>query len=211
LKIRAIYEAYHTVDSIAKSGGTNQQKVTVTLDITGKRYEPKMAMSMQVQLQPGDTPIDWSTQVRGGDVQSDAISFILFGKFNDEINSADRRSLTANFGSTASSGFTSTLLSGVLTNYLRKELPFIRDVGVTYQGGNPDVRITGDVLNGYLQFGGKILNNISNANVSYQVNLGDFLKNPSIRNLFLEIQHRDSDLTEERKTDEARIYYRFSF
>jgi len=211
LKIRATYEGYHTVDSLAKSGGNSQQKVTVILDITGKRYEPKPALSMQVQLQPGEPAVDWTTQARGGDVQSDAISFILFNKFSDEITSADRRSLAADVGSTASSGFTSTLLSGVLTNYLRKELPFIRDVGVTYQGGNPDVRITGDVLNGYLQFGGKILNNISSANVSYQVNLGEFLKNPSIRNLFLEIQHRDSDLTVERKTDEARIYYRFSF
>ena len=168
---------------------------------------------MKVQQASGAEAMDWSTQAKGGDVQSDAISFILTGKFKDELTSTDRRNLTSNVGSTASSSFTSNLLSGILTNFLQSELPFlrIRDASITYHGGTPDVRISGDILRGYVQFGGKIFNNIANANVSYQVNLGEILKNNSIHNLFLEIQHRDSDLTEDRKTDEARIYYRFSF
>ncbi len=213
LKIQATYEDYHIIDSLSKSGTTTQEKVIVVLNITGNRYEPKLAMAMKVQQTPGTEAIDWSTQAKGGDIQSDAISFILTGKFKDELTSADRRNLTSNVGSTASSSFTSTLLSGILTNFLRSELPFlrIRDASITYQGGTPDVRISGDILQGYLQFGGKILNNIANANVSYQVNLGEILKNSSIHNLFLEIQHRDSELIEDRKTDEARIYYRFSF
>ncbi len=210
LNIKATYEAYHVDDSLARAGLPSQQKVTVLLDITGKRYEPKLNMSMTIQKQAGEPATDYALG-RGGDTQSDAISFILTGKFRDEMTSADRRYLTSNVGSTASSGITSGLLSGILTNFLRSEFPGIRNAEITYQGGNPDVRITADVLKGYLQFGGKILNNISNANVSYQVNLGEVFNNPSIHNLFIEIQHRDSDLTEERKTDEARIYYRFSF
>ncbi len=210
LNIKATYEAYHVDDSLARAGLPSQQKVTVILDISGKRYEPKLAMSMTIQKQPGETATDY-TLARGGDMESDAISFILTGKFRDEMTSADRRYLTTNVGSTASSGFASNLLSGILTNFLQSEFPGIRSAEITYQGGNPDVRVTADVLKGYVQFGGKILNNISNANVSYQVNLGEIFNNPSIHNLFLEIQHRDSDLTEERKTDEARIYYRFSF
>ncbi len=213
LKIQATYEDYHIIDSLSKSGSIYQEKVTIILDIRGNRYEPKLTMSMKIQPPSSDYTIDRATQANGGDVQSDVISFILTGKFHDELTSTDRRNLTSNVGATASAGFTSNLLSGILTNFLRTEFPFlrIRDASITYQGGTPDVRISGDVLQGYLQLGGRIFNNIANANLSYQVNLGDIFKNASIRNLFLEIQHRDSDLIEDRKTDQARIYYRFSF
>ncbi len=45
------------------------------------------------------------------------------------------------------------------------------------------------------------------------MSLGDVLKASSIHNLFLEIQRRvEGDLSEERKlTNEARLFYRFSF
>ena len=68
---------------------------------------------------------------------------------------------------------------------------------------------------GYLRVGGRILNNINNTNVSYQVSMGDIFNSATIRNLFLEIQRRvENDLTgtnREDVTNEARLYYRFSF
>jgi hypothetical protein len=213
LEIEAAYEAYRT-DPVHDS---LQQKVIVQLNIGGTRYEPKLDMSMKVQLQPDQEPVDWASQARGGDVQSDAISFILTGKFRDELTSKERGDIATSVGSTAGSGLTSGLLSGVLTDFLRQEFPFIRSADVSYGGGSfqqgATVRLSGEAFKGYWQVGGKILNDIGNANVSYQMSLGDVLKAPSIHNLFLEIQRRvEGDISEERKlTNEARLYYRFSF
>lgn len=213
LEIEATYEGYRS----DPAHDSLQQKVIVQLNITGTRYEPKLAMSMRVQLQPGEDPVDWSTQAKGGDVQSDAISFILTGKFRDELTSKERGDIATSVGSTAGSGFTTGLLSGVLTDFLRQEFPFIRNAEVSYQGGSfqqgANVRLSGEAFKGYWQVGGKILNDIGNANVSYSMSLGDVLKASSIHNLFLEIQRRvEGDLSEDRKlTNEARLFYRFSF
>ena len=213
LDIQATYEGYRT----DPAHDSLQQKVIVQLNITGTRYEPKLVMSMKVQMRPGEDPVDWSTQAKGGDVQSDALSFILTGKFRDDLTPRERGDIASSVGSTAGSGFTSGLLSGVLTDFLRQEFPFIRNAEVTYEGGGiqqgANVRLSGEAFKGYWQVGGKILNDIGNANVSYQMSLGDVLKASSIHNLFLEIQRRvEGDLSEEKKlTNEARLYYRFSF
>jgi hypothetical protein len=213
LDIVAAYEGYRS----DPAHDSLQQKVIVQLKITGTRYEPKLEMSMKVQLQPGEDPVDWSTQAKGGDVQSDAISFILTGKFRDDLTSRERGDIATNVGSAASSGFTTGVLSGALTDFLRQEFPFIRSADVSYQGGSfqqgANVRLSGEAFKGYWQVGGKILNDIGNANVSYSMSLGDVLKASSIHNLFLEIQRRvEGDLSEERKfTNEARLFYRFSF
>ncbi len=213
LDIQATYEGYRT----DPAHDSLQQKVIVQLNITGTRYEPKLVMSMKVQMRPGEDPVDWSSQAKGGDVQSDALSFILTGKFRDDLTPRERGDIASSVGSTATSGFTSGLLSGVLTDFLRQEFPFIRNAEVTYQSGGvqqgANVRLSGEAFKGYWQVGGKILNDIGNANVSYQMSLGDVLKASSIHNLFLEIQRRvEGDLSEEKKlTNEARLYYRFSF
>jgi translocation-and-assembly-module (TAM) inner membrane subunit TamB-like protein len=213
LEIEATYVGYRT----DPAHDSLQQKVIVQLNITGTRNEPKLAMSMKVQLSPGEEPVDWTTEARGGDVQSDAISFILTGRFRDDLSSKERGDIATTVGSTAGSGFTVGLLSGVLSDFLRQEFPFIRSAELNYEGGNvgqgANVRLSGEAFKGYWQVGGKILNDIGNANVSYSMSLGDVLKASSIHNLFLEIQRRvEGDLSEERKlTNEARLFYRFSF
>jgi hypothetical protein len=225
LNIKATYEGYRQVSGsdLPESGydnaTTKQLKAVVLLDIGGTRYEPKLTMSMSVQREPGGELVDWSTQARGGDVQSDIISFILTGKFKDDLTSNERNDIATSVGAstttTVVSGFTSTLLSGILDEFIRKEFPFIRSVDVSYQDGTPSVNVGASPGLGYLRVGGRILNNLNNTNVSYQVNLGDIFNSPTIRNLFLEIQRRvENDLTETNRedvTNEARLYYRFSF
>jgi hypothetical protein len=176
---------------------------------------------MKVETEPGKPPIDWSTQAKGGDIQSDAISFILTGKFRDELTSQEKANLLTDVGPSAGSsvvsGFTSNLLSGILTDYLRQEFPFIRSAEVTYNGGNiqegAELRLSGEAFKGYWRFGGRILNKIGNANVSYQLNLGDVFNTTSIRNLFLELERKveGTEYSEDKITNAARIYYRFSF
>jgi hypothetical protein len=198
-------------------GAISEQKVIVELHITGTRFEPKLSMGMKVQVDPTRDPEDWASYAKGGDIQSDAISFIITGKFRDDLTSSERENLATNFGSAGVTGFTSSLLSGIFTDFLRKEFPFIRNAEISYQGGNigssADVRVTGEAYKGYFRVGGKILNDLGNANVSYQTSVGDFFNSSGIRNLFIELERRvEGDYTEDRRvTNNARLYYRFSF
>ncbi|GEM_PF-1706561 len=230
LNINATYEGYR--QNIASRPGEQQpgleevpsageqkveQKVIVELKITGPRYEPKLEMGMKVQIEPGKDPVDWATQAKGGDIQSDAISFILTGKFREDLTSSERENLATNFGSAGVSGITSNLLSGIFTEFLRKEFPFIRNAEISYPGGNvsesANLRLSGEAFRGYFRVGGRILNDLGNASVSYQTSLGDFLNVKSIRNLFIELERRvEGDFSEDRRlTNNARLYYRFSF
>jgi hypothetical protein len=222
LNIVATYEGYRqgrATEADAASSAGKDLKTVVTLNIGGTRYEPQLKMSMKVQLTPNGELTDWSTTAGGGDVQSDAISFIVTGKFREDLTSGERAGLAADVGSstttTVVSGFTSGLLSGILDNFVRREFPFIRSVDVSYRDGAPTVNVGASPGLGYLRVGGRILNNINNTNVSYQVSMGDIFNSTTIRNLFLEIQRRvENDLTgtnREDITNEARLYYRFSF
>ena len=216
LDIQALYEDYGMVPT---SDSMQQQKVIVELNISGTRYEPKLVMGMKVQLRPDEDPVDWSTRAKGGDVQSDAISFIVTGKFRDQLTSRDQQQI-GSFGSATGSVAASNLVSGILSDFVRQEFPFIRSAGVSYQGGDfqqgANVDVSANVGKGRLRVGGKILNDIGNANVSYQVSLGDVFNSTTIRNLFIEIQRRvegenPSNPDDKKLTNEARLYYRFSF
>lgn len=222
LNIVATYEGYRqgrVSESDPAAGAGKDLKTVVTLNIGGTRFEPNLRMSMKVQLTPGGDLVDWSSTAGGGDVQSDAISFILTGKFREDLTTGERAGIAADVGASTTtsvvSGFTSNLLSGILDNFIRKEFPFIRSVDVSYQDGTPTVNVGASPGLGYLRVGGRILNNINNANVSYQVSMGDIFNSSTIRNLFLEIQRRvENDFAgtnREDVTNEARLYYRFSF
>jgi hypothetical protein len=221
LGIDAVYEAYgiyepQTASAAGEEPKTDQQKVIVKLKITGTRYEPKLAMNMMVQQDPNRDPVDYTSVYKGGDVQSDAISFILTGKFRDQLSSRDRANIATSFGQAGVSNLTSGLMSSILTDFLRTEFSFIRSAELSYGGGqeSANLRLSGEAFNGYFRFGGKIFNDINNANVSYQLSLGRMLNIQSVRNLFIELERKveGSDLTEDRKlTNNARLYYRFSF
>ncbi len=226
LDIDATYESYSQkpISTLSPQSGSeetqksNEQKVIVELKITGTRYIPKLVMDMKIQTEPGKAPKDYATVVKGGDVQADAISFIITGKFRDQLSSSERENIATNFGSTGVSGLTSTLLSGIFTDFLRKEFPFIRSAEFSYGGGSiqqsANLRLSGEAFNGYFRFGGRILNDIGNANVSYQLSIGRILNVQSIRNLFIELERKveGSDFVEDRKlTNNARLFYRISF
>jgi hypothetical protein len=195
---------------------TTEQKVIVELKIGGTRFEPKLTMAMKVQLKPGEEPVDWSTQAKGGDVQSDAIAFIITGKFRDQLTRKEQQEFT-DLGSAAGTSVASSLLSSIFSDVLKKEFPFILRTEVSYRGGSiqegTSLNVSATAFKGHLRVGGKILNDIGNTNVSYQLSLGDFLNYLKLRNLYLEIQRKvESANPEDKKlTNEARIFYRFSF
>jgi hypothetical protein len=227
LDIQATYEGYRQTPQASISENTSaeqssststqqstEQKVIVELKIAGTRFEPKLTMSMKVQLKPGEVPVDWAS--KGGDVQSDAISFIVTGKFRDQLTSKEQQDFT-NLGSVTGTSVASSLLSSIFSDVLKREFPYIRRVEVSYLGGNfqagTSVNVSATAFKGYLRVGGRILNDIGNTNVSYQLSLGEFFNYLRIRNLYLEILRKvEGDNPEDKKlTNEARIFYRFSF
>lgn len=213
LNIKAQYEGTRN----PPEGSTDSvQQVVVMLDITGTRYEPKLTMSMTVD------GVEWTSEATGSDVQSDAISFILTGKFRDDLTSREESDIASSLSSSASSsllyGLPSQLLSGVLSDFLRNEVGFIRSAELTYTGGNlqesADLRLSGEVGRAYWRFGGKIFNNIGNANVSFQLSMGEVFSVPKLRDFFIELERKveGTDYVDQKKlTNAARIFYKFSF
>jgi autotransporter translocation and assembly factor TamB len=217
MDITATYEGFRTPTRLDSLQGTvsttKEQHVVVTLKITGTRISPRLAMDMTVDDK------EWP-----GDVQSDAISFILSGKFRDDLTSSERSQMAASLGasvtSTVITGVTSSIFSGVLTDFLRSEFgTFIRQAEVTYSGGSvsesADLRLTGEVGETVIRVGGRVFNDIGNANVNIQMPVGRIIGSPALEDLIIELERKveGSNYATDQKnlTNGARIYYRISF
>jgi hypothetical protein len=229
LDINATYEGYRQITqttttenapieqtNLSAAQLSTEQKVIVELKIGGTRFEPKLTMSMKVQSRTDENPVDWASEAKGGDVQSDAISFIITGKFRDQLTSKEQQDFT-NLGSATGTSVASSLLSSIFSDVLKREFPSIRRVEVSYQGGNfqagTSLNVSATAFKGHLRVGGRIFNDLGNTNVSYQLSLGEFLNSVKIRNLYLEILRKvEGDNPDDKKlTNEARIFYKFSF
>jgi autotransporter translocation and assembly factor TamB len=218
MDITAQYEGFRTpthLDSLEAltSSTSKEEHVVVTLKITGTRISPKLAIAMTVDDK------EWP-----GDVQSDAIAFILSGKFRDDLTSSERSQIATSLGtsvtSTVITGVTSSIFSGVLTDFLRSEFGgFIRQAELTYSGGNvsesADLRLTGEVGETVIRVGGRVFNDIGNANVNIQMPVGRIIGSPALEDLIIELERKvegSNYATDERKlTNGARIYYRITF
>ena len=217
LDIKAKYAGTHLVSDT----GTTTEKVTVSLTITGTRYEPKLKLGL--------TTTDQSTNVeteRLGDVEGDAISFLLTsspggpGKFRDDLTSKDKQNIATKLGgpigSALISGYANTLLSGIMLDFLRaNSITFVSNAELRYVGNQPDLRLSGEVYNAYWTFGGRIFNDFSNANVSLQLPLGSLVGNEKLRNFMVELERKNDalDVADTRRTSVtgARVYYRIVF
>jgi hypothetical protein len=218
LEITATYEGYRSRPSsdtlaVLASDRGKAQHVVVTLKITGSRISPKLSIEMTVD------GVDWP-----GDVQSDAISFIVSGKFRDDLTSTERNQLATSLGasvtSTVITGVTSSLFSGIFTDFLRREFGgFIRQAELSYSGGSvsetADLRLTGEIGKTVIRVGGRVFNDIGNANVSVQMPVGKIVGAPALEDLIIELERKvegSNYATDEKKlTNGARIYYRIAF
>jgi hypothetical protein len=192
------------------TAGTPEQ-VVVQLDITGDRYEPKLGIKLLVNNEA------WE-----GDVETDAISFILTGRFQSELDSGDYRTISADFGrgipATFMSGVATTLLSNVFSEFLRNEVRFIRTAEIVWYGGNimetAELRISGELRNFYWTIGGRVFNDIGNTNFSFQIPMGPVFNSDRWTNLFLELERRSQRIEyseDPRPVNAARLYYSISF
>jgi hypothetical protein len=218
LDIQATYAAQRS--DTAASGG--KENVVVTFKITGTRLEPKADISMTIDGE------DYNLYNRGPtshDVQSDAIQFIVYGNF--PLTAPQRAEAGTNIGSTVSISLltgASSLLTGTLSEFLRRQTGFINSVEFSYNGGlrntvgeSADIRLTGVAWSGIWRYGGKILDKpLSNANFSIQYSFGTIFDRPSLRNLMIELERKVETNTlsttdEMKQTNSLRLFYRFSF
>lgn len=187
------------------------EPVEVRLHITGDRYEPKLDINLIVNNE------EWE-----GDVETDAISFILTGRFQTELESSDYRNISADFGrgipATFMSGVATSLLSNLFSEFLRNEVRFIRTAEIVWYGGNimdtAELRISGELRNFYWTIGGRVFNDIGNTNFSFQIPMGPVFNSDRWTNLFLELERRSQSIEfseDQRPVNAARLYYSISF
>jgi hypothetical protein len=217
LDIKATYRGTHIIKSEVTPPPT--EKVVVSLAITGTRLDPKIKIGLSTVDDNGNE------RERTGDVESDAISFLLTstpgtsGKFRDDLTSNDKQniasSLGVSMGGSLLSGFTNTLLSGMMLDFLRaNNINAVSNVELSYSGASPDLRLSGVIGDAYWTFGGKVFSDINNANISLQWSLGSIIQSQKMRNFMFELNRKADPLETSdvrRPTSGARIYYKFVF
>lgn len=167
LNIKAEYK------NISTNASTNTQEIMfVVLDIKGTRYKPELTLSLRDDDGASET---------GSDAQTKAISYLLFGSATP-VGGTALSNLGTNFGS--------GIASSLLYEALRNVAPFILNTEVIYAGGNisgTDIRITSAFGDAIVKFGGKILSNINNIEVSVEYPLNKLFNINVSNNLLVEI------------------------
>jgi hypothetical protein len=197
LEVTARYEGVRQVDS------TRSQRVAVLITITGNIKEPKPKFALELDGQK-DTRSD-------SEIESDALSYILTGKFRESLTPDE----VARVNSTVALGIASSMLAGPLSDFARRTFGVSLDV--LYYGGNfqqeADVRLTGSVGDAVVRFGGRVFNDINNANISVQLPMSSVLASSSWQNLILEVESRVEgvEFIDQRRANALRLLYRITF
>ncbi len=186
------------------------RKVDITLDVTGNAMKPILKWEILSNGSPVGT----------GDPTDEAISFIVFGKFKDELNADQRLSLLSSVGANVGTSFASNYISDIINTYL----PFILKTDISYkdsQGGtfaeNTDIRLTAQFGGATIIFGGQILRDLSNTNFLIEYPLNNILgiKNVS-QNLIIQLERfvdpfsQNNILSTQNRTG-GSIFYRIKF
>jgi len=200
INIHAQYTNVGVVDN-------NPQTTYVLLDITGTRNEPKLAFSLKDEKGAVTT---------GSNAESDALSYLLFGQATTGhgLNIHNTQSVLTSLGTSTGSGILSSLLLGAI----RDVAPFIINTEVNYTGGNissgTDIRVTSQLGGALIKFGGKVLSDINNAEVSIDYPLNKLLNINVSNNLILEIyrQIKTGDFTGDRTVyNGVSLIYKINF
>ncbi len=207
LNIEATYKG--TVNQSSDMGRGILDDVIITLDVTGPAMNPKIDISLERNR----------TKETGQNAASDAISYLLFGKFQDQLTFSESSTLGVNIGT--------SYLSGILSTELEKVLPFLINTDVSYVDSksgtlaeNADIRFTAAVGDAIVRFGGQLFKGISNTDFIVDYPLGKLLNSATLsQNLYVRLEriydpvnasaNSTSALTGTRTG--ALIFYRIKF
>jgi hypothetical protein len=213
LHITAKYEGLRDND---QAQPPKQENVVVTYKITGTRLAPKSDISMTIDN------VDYNSYSDGpkSDLQSDALTFILAGKF--PLSRGERNDVAGGLEATAKTtllGGASSLLTAAFSEFLREKTGFINSFEFRYDSRGADIRFGGTAFKGYWRYGGKILEDpFNNANFSILYSFGTIFDKPLLRNFMFELEHKVDTSTlfgqiesSRKEVNSARFFYRFSF
>jgi hypothetical protein len=197
----------YTTSSVDPNNENTNRRVEVKIDVTGNAMKPN--------------PIKWEllsdgNPVGGSDPTDDAISFIMFGRFKDELNANQRLSLFSNVGANVGTSFASSYISNFINTYL----PFILQTDISYKDSqtgsfaeNTDIRFTAQFGGATVIFGGQILRDLSNTNflLEYPLNNIFGIRNIS-QNLIIQLERyvdpfsQNNILSSDNRTGGALLY-----
>lgn len=212
LNIDATYTSTYTKPS-SSTETASAEPVEVYLTVTGDATNPKLDWKLYRNGSP-DNSIDPS---------DNAISFILFGKFVDDLSASQNLafgSVGANVGS--------VILSNYFSSFIQELLPFIVNTDINYVNStngsvaqNTDIRITAEFGDAIVRVGGQVFDDVNNTNFVIQYPLGKLLKLEGLsNNLYIQVERSVDPLTtlgsnivvesSDIRTG-ATIYYRIKF
>ena len=207
LDIEAQYSAVYT-----KPDGGSTENVVVDLAVTGSAVNPKLAWKLTRD----------GTPVNSTDPTDDAITFILFGKFKEDLSASQNialGSVGANVGSVILSNYFSSIVQDILPFIVNTDINYVNSTSGTV-AQNTDIRITAEFGDAIVRVGGQVFDNVSNTNVAIQYPLGKLLNIPGLsNNLFIQIERTVDPLTSlgsnitvssDTRTG-ATVYYRIKF
>lgn len=212
LNIAATYEGTHCINSSPlKDDCAKEERVIVTLNISGTRLLPRVKLGLKTIDQNGKETI------RSGEVENDAISFLLTsssgtpGKFRDELTAQDRNRISEQLTSTIGGTFLNSMLSGYVMEFItRNNIPFVKRVEVSDVGADPNINVRVEIFDAIINAGGRVFSNINNTNISIQRPI----LGKENRNFMLEVEKKTENFNyslESRTILSARIFYRFTF
>jgi autotransporter translocation and assembly factor TamB len=213
LNINAKYEGSRENDQAQPA---KEENVVVIYKIKGTRLVPKPDISMTIDA------VDYNNYNDGpkSDLQSDALTFILAGKF--PLSRGERNDVAGGLEATAKTtllGGASSLLTAAFSEFLREKTGFINSFEFRYDSRGADIRFGGTAFKGYWRYGGRILEDpFSNANFSILYSFGTIFEKPLLRNFMFELEHKVDTATlfgqiesSRKEVNSARFFYRFSF
>lgn len=200
LDITANYVGTHTVLNDTLSAG-KVESVLIELSIKGTLSKPVVKVQMYIDGE------DYQKVYPHGEVESDAISFLVTGRFKDELTRGEVSSFTENLWSSTGAGLLSNVVSGVITDVLRDILGgVITATEFGYYSGLKGLRITGNIGGAIVQIGGDIFTDISKSVVIVQYPL---FKRFFGGNLTIEYQRKPVQFYQEKEIlNKLGLYYR---
>lgn len=200
LDITASYTGTHTALTDTLGSG-KVETVQITLSITGTLSKPVIKVQMYVDGE------DYHKVYPHGDVETDAISFLVTGRFKDELTRGEATMFTESLWSSAGASLLSSAVSGVITDVLRDVLGgFIVSTELGYYSGFKGLRITGSTGGAIIQLGGDIFTDISRLSVVVRYPL---LRKFLGGNLSVEYERKPVQFYQEKEiVNKLGFYYR---
>lgn len=207
LDIVAQYKGYST-SGTGPTGEQNLEDIIIDMLVTGKAMNPTLTISIDRN----------GRRETGSNATSDAISFLLFGKFQDQLSFEQSTSFGASIGASLLSNYVSSSLEDIFPFLINTSFSYIDSPSGSF-AENTDVRFTAAIGDAIVRFGGLIFKDFASADIVIDYPLNKLLKIQALsNNLFLRLEKvydpfiDQSDISNTTGTRAgALVYYRIKF